>query len=85
VLRGQKARLAVLVRHGREVPADDLELGVLPDKVDGHLEHPQVEVGDGAEGSTCDQHERRTAGIAEGPQPLGRELVTWRVVEPGRL
>jgi hypothetical protein len=45
----QKAWLTVHVRDGRKVSADDLELGVLPGIVDGHLEHAEVEVSHRAE------------------------------------
>ena len=48
----EKTRLLVLVAHGAQVAADDLEVGVLPGIVDGHLEHAEVKVRDWAERST---------------------------------
>ena len=76
MLRIEKAGLLVLVRDRTEVPSDDLEVGVLPDVVLGHLEHPQVEVGDGAEGPARDEHDWLFVGV---PEDTG-EAVCWELV-----
>ena len=63
----EQTRLVVLVADGTEISADDLEIGVLANIVLRHLEHPQVEVGYGAEGAASHQDYGLLLGIAERP------------------
>lgn len=76
----KKARFLVLVRDRTQVPSDDLEVSILPDVVLRHLEHSEVEVGDGTEGAAGDEHDRLLVWI---PKDMGEavcwELVVWRV------
>lgn len=82
MLCAEQARLLVHVAHGAEVPADDLKVGVLAHVVLGHLEHAEVEVGDGTEGPACDEHDRLLVRVAEGVgEAMGGEGVVWRVWE----
>ena len=85
MLRIEKTGLLVLVRDRTEVPSDDLEVGVLTDVVLGHLEHPQMEVGDGAEGPTRDEHDWLLVWIPEDTgEAVCWELVVRRIDQVGR-
>ncbi len=75
----KKAGFLVLVRDRTQVPSDDLEIRVLPDVVLSHLEHSEVEVGDGAEGAAGDKHDRLFVRI---PEDTG-EAVCWELVVRG--
>ena len=54
----EQTRLVVLVAHGTQIPADDLEVGVLPNIVLGHFEHSEVEIGDRTKGTARDEDDR---------------------------
>lgn len=54
-----QARLAIGIRHRREVATEEFEIGAEFDVVGGHLEHAQMEIGDRGEGTTRDQQKRR--------------------------
>lgn len=54
----QETWLFVLVTDGGEVSPEDLKVRILPDIVDGHLKHSEMEVCDGTEGATCYEHDR---------------------------
>ena len=82
VMCREEARLLVLVRDGREVSADDLPVGILADVVLGHLKHTEVKVGDGAEGTTCDENDGLLVGIAEDTgEAVGGKGVVGRIGE----
>jgi hypothetical protein len=84
VLRGEEPGLLVHVADRGEVAADDLKVGVLPDVVDGHLEHAEVEVGDGAERAARDEHDGLLSVVAEDlAEAVVGEGVVWGVVERG--
>lgn len=81
----EQTGLLVHVAHGTEVAPDDLEIGVLADVVDGHLEHAEVEVCDGAEGAARDEDEGLLIGIAQrAGKAVSGELVVGGIGE-GRL
>lgn len=78
MVRTEQAGLLVLVTDGTKVACDDLEVGVLPNVVDRHFEHAEVEIRNWAEGPACYQDERLFVWIPEGPpETVGRELVAW--------
>ena len=85
MIRREQTGFLVLVADRTEVPADDLKVCVLADVVLGHLEHAQVEVGDGAEGAAGDEDDGLLLGGAEhARQAVSREGVVWRIRELGR-
>ena len=85
MIRREQTGFLVLVADRTEVPADDLKVCVLADVVLGHLEHAEVEVGDGAEGAACDEDDRLLVWIAEGAgEAVRREGVVGRVGELDR-
>ena len=85
VVRAEEARLLVLVTDRAKVAPDDLPVGILADVVLGHLEHAEVEVGDGAEGAACNEDDRLLVWITEGAgEAVRREGVVGRVGELGR-
>ncbi len=54
----KQTRFFILVRNGTHVPAHNFEICILAGVVDCHLEHAEVEIGDRAERSACDQYDR---------------------------
>lgn len=82
----QETRLFILVTDGREISANNLKVRILPDIVDGHLEHPEVKVCDGTEGATCYEHDRLFFRVAkDGVETMMREgVVRWGCELPGR-
>ena len=74
----EEAGLLVLVADRAEVAADDLPVGVLANVVLGHLEHAEVKVGDGAEGSAGDEDDGLLVRIPEeAGEAVGWECVIW--------
>lgn len=63
--RAQQSRLLVIVTDRTEIPTHNLKLSTLSNKVNGHLEHAQMEVGDGAEGAAGDEHDGLLLGVAQ--------------------
>lgn len=53
----EQTRFIVLVAHGTQIPAHDLEVGALPNIVLGHFEHSEVEVSDRAEGPAGNEND----------------------------
>lgn len=53
----KQSRFLILVRDGTHVPTHDFEIRVLADIIDGHLEHPEMEVGHWAERATGDEND----------------------------
>lgn len=81
-MRSEQAGLVILVADGTEVSTDDFKVGVLANVVLCHLEHAEMEVGDRAEGATCDQDYGLLLSVAERPlEAVSRESVVWRVCE----
>jgi hypothetical protein len=60
----EQARLLVLIRDGTHVATHDFEIGILANVVLGHLEHSQMQVGDGREGATSHEYDRLAVFIA---------------------
>ncbi len=80
----EKTRLLVLIADRGEVAANDLPVGILADVVLRHLEHAEVEVGDGAERAAGDEDYGLFLGVPEhAGEAVGRERVVWRVREAG--
>lgn len=63
--RAQQARLLVIVTDRTEISTHNLKLSTLSNIVDGHLEHAQMEVGNGAEGAAGDEHNGLLLRIAQ--------------------
>lgn len=77
MLRGRKASLLVCVRHGREETPHDLEFRIEFGEIRGHFEHAQVEVCNGREGATGNEHQRGFRRVIHAPlQSVGREIVS---------
>lgn len=66
MLRTGQPRLPIGVRHRRQIPAQQLEVGAEAHVVGGHLEHAQVQVCDGREGAAGDQEQRGLVGVVHG-------------------
>ena len=79
MLGREQARLDIFVADGREISADDFELGVVANVIDGHLKHPEVVVCDGAEGAACNEDDGHSRSIA----PLSLEAVGGKHVREG--
>ena len=78
--RGE-ARLVVPVGHGRHVAANHLVLirHVLADVVDRHFEHAQVHVGNGREGTACDEDQGRFGRVRQhANEPVRGEVVVFK-------
>ena len=57
ILCDNQASFPIGVGHGRKVAPDQLEISVEFDVIGGHLEHAQMEISDGREGTTRDEHQ----------------------------
>lgn len=68
-----------MITDGAEICSDNLEVSVVSNIVFGHLEHSKMEVGDGAEGSTCYENDRLFSGVTEDcPEAVvGERIVGW--------
>lgn len=79
VFRTCQTRLAVRVGDGGEVTADEFEISAELDVIGRHLEHAQVEVGDGRKRSTSYQKQRSLLWIVQLPlQAVFGECVVLR-------
>ena len=82
MIRSEETWFVVLVTDGAKVAPDDLKVGILADVILRHLEHSEVEVGNGAKGAASDQYDGLFVGIAERSlKAMGRKSVAWRVRE----
>jgi len=75
----KQAGFLVHVADGTQEPTHNLEVCMLPDIILGHLEHAEVQIGDWAEGSTCDKDDWGFLGILEDPLKtvMGKGVVGW--------
>lgn len=72
----------VHVADGAEIAPQDLKVRILADVVLGHLEHAEMEVRDGAEGTTCDENDRDFVGVLEGPgETVAGKLIVGGICE----
>lgn len=55
MMSAEQSRFFILVRDGTHVSTHHFKICVLADIIDGHLEHTQVEVGNGTERSARDE------------------------------
>jgi hypothetical protein len=76
VFRLDQSRLLVRVADAGDVGTNNLKVGVEPGVVGSHFKHAQVEEGDGREGATGNEDQRRTLAVFDSaPEAAGGELV----------